>query len=149
MLLCAHSLCPANRTEPGLQLFCPTSFAHFLRFSKNLLCPATTQATIVLLVFARSCSADGEVWFGKFLTPLSSIGESSSAFSELLSPADLIIFRTLYKIQPGSLFIREPGCLVNRKSKPKTHRLVCCYLINNKLILFKVFKTCKKFVKKC
>lgn len=39
------------------------------------LCPATTQATIVLPVFARSCSADGEVWFGKFLTPLSSIGE--------------------------------------------------------------------------
>jgi len=27
MLLCALSLCPANRTEPGLQLFCPTSFA--------------------------------------------------------------------------------------------------------------------------
>jgi len=31
-----------------------------LRFSKNLLCPATAQATIVLPALARSCSADGE-----------------------------------------------------------------------------------------
>jgi hypothetical protein len=31
-----------------------------LRFSKNLLCPAAAQATIVLPAFARSLSADGK-----------------------------------------------------------------------------------------
>ncbi|WP_183579336.1 hypothetical protein HDF18_23530 [Mucilaginibacter sp. X5P1] len=31
-----------------------------LRFCKNLLCPATLEATIVLPDFIRSCSTDGE-----------------------------------------------------------------------------------------
>jgi len=51
-------LCPAKRLKPGLQSFYPASRTQSLRFSKNLLCPATLMATNVLTVFGRSLSAD-------------------------------------------------------------------------------------------
>jgi hypothetical protein len=54
----APGLCPANRAEPRAGIFCPTSFAHCLRFCKISYAPATHEATIVLPAFARSCFAD-------------------------------------------------------------------------------------------
>ncbi|WP_221283380.1 hypothetical protein [Mucilaginibacter lappiensis] len=56
----AQGLCPANRTEPGLQLFCPTLFALFPTLQQKLANAPATQASIVLPAFARSCSADGK-----------------------------------------------------------------------------------------
>ena len=55
----AHGPLPCDQWKPGLQYFCPTSFAQFPRFSKNLLCPATARPTIVFPALARSFSADG------------------------------------------------------------------------------------------
>ena len=49
----------------GLQYFYPTSFALFLRFSKNLLCPCNHTGYHVLLDFVRSLSADGKRKFLK------------------------------------------------------------------------------------
>ncbi|NHA04593.1 hypothetical protein G7092_12340 [Mucilaginibacter sp. HC2] len=43
----------------GRNYFAPLRSRNPLRFSKNLLCPASAQATIVLPAFARSLSADG------------------------------------------------------------------------------------------
>ncbi|MGN8071200.1 hypothetical protein [Mucilaginibacter sp. 22184] len=53
----------------GCNYFAPLRSLIFLRFSKNLLCPASAQATIVLPAFARSCSVDGEEegWFLQYV----------------------------------------------------------------------------------
>jgi hypothetical protein len=49
------------RQNLGCYIFTPLSLHTWpLRFCKNLLCPATHKATIVLPDFIRSCSTDGE-----------------------------------------------------------------------------------------
>jgi hypothetical protein len=57
MLLCAHGLYSANRTEPGLQLFCPTLFAQSYTSAKTcyalqphrspLFCPLSSEAYLL------------------------------------------------------------------------------------------------------
>jgi hypothetical protein len=48
------------RQNLGCYIFTPLSLRTWpLPCCKNLLCPATLKATIVLLDFARSCSTDG------------------------------------------------------------------------------------------
>jgi hypothetical protein len=49
-----------TRQNQGCNYFAPLRSHISQRFSKNLLCPTTAQATIVLPAFARSCSADGK-----------------------------------------------------------------------------------------
>jgi hypothetical protein len=50
MLLCAHDLAMQIRQNHGLQLFCPTSFAHALASAKICYAPAIAQATTFCLL---------------------------------------------------------------------------------------------------
>jgi hypothetical protein len=54
------------RQNQGCNYFAPLRSRVSLRFSKNLLCPASAQATIVLPAFARSLTADKK---GKKVVP--------------------------------------------------------------------------------